>query len=57
MTEQTVRCERCERPYPADLPGCPNCLAIRRTNKLILTTVIALAVFTIAGWLIAGTMM
>lgn len=57
MTEQTVRCERCARPYPADLPGCPNCRAIRQTNKLILTTVVALAVLAVVGWVIFGMMM
>lgn len=57
MTDQTVRCERCERPYPAELPGCPNCRAIRRTNSLILTTVIALTVLAIVGWVISVTMM
>lgn len=54
MTEQTVRCERCALPYPADLPGCPNCRAIRRTNTLIVTTLVMLVLLAVVGWIGAG---
>ncbi|CAO3423914.1 hypothetical protein [Azospirillum argentinense] len=50
VTDPTVRCERCERPYPAELPGCPNCRRIRQTNIAIATTMILLVLFAIGGW-------
>lgn len=51
VTDRTVRCERCDTPHPAELPGCPNCRRIRQTNIAIATTLILLVVLAIAGWL------
>ena len=50
MTDRTVRCERCDRPYPAELPSCHNCRRIRQTHIAIATTLILLVIFAIAGW-------
>ncbi|AWK86357.1 hypothetical protein [Azospirillum thermophilum] len=49
--DDTIRCERCHRPYPADMPGCPNCRAIRKTNILIMTTMVMLILLTVVGWI------
>jgi len=57
MTDPTVRCERCAKPYPADEPGCPNCRAIRRSNAVIGTALIMLVALVVIGWIGAGIMM
>ncbi|SMH52740.1 hypothetical protein [Azospirillum agricola] len=50
MTDPTVRCERCHKTYPAEESGCPNCLSIRRTNAVIGTTLVLLAILALGGW-------
>lgn len=57
MTEPTVRCERCDKPYASDEAGCPNCRSIRRTNAVIGTTMIMLVILVVIGWIGAGIMM
>lgn len=50
VSDQTVRCERCEKTYPADEPSCPNCRRIRQSNIVIGTTMVLLIILVVVGW-------
>ncbi|CAO3447597.1 hypothetical protein [Azospirillum sp.] len=51
-TEQTVRCDRCNHPYPAVTEGgCPRCRSIRRSNAVIVTLLVMLVILALVGWI------
>lgn len=51
MSDQTARCERCGKLYPADEPSCPNCRRIRQSNIAMATALAMLVVLVIVGWI------
>ncbi len=51
MSDQTVRCERCDKRYPASEPSCPNCRRIRQSNIAIATALLLLVALVVVGWL------
>lgn len=50
MTEQTVRCPRCDNPHAADAPTCPHCLSIRRSNAVLTVAFVMLVLLALVGW-------
>ncbi|WP_167543367.1 hypothetical protein [Azospirillum thiophilum] len=51
MTDQTVRCDRCDHRYPATEQGCPRCRSIRRTNAVIVVLLVMLVILALGGWI------
>lgn len=51
MTDQTVRCDRCDHRYPAAEEGCPRCRSIRRTNAVIVVLLVMLVILALGGWI------
>lgn len=51
MSDQIVRCERCDQKYQADEPGCPRCRRIRQSNIAMGMGMVFLILFVLVGWI------